>query len=210
MIEFKFSGFGLPTKRHSLTCHIQRETFRFRSSCHYTDVDVYCGWVYLCGYVCVGVHVVVSWIQIWLVVVSGVVYSLHNVVQFITTQYVSGWKESGECHCQPTVKHSRYYIVNKQKQQPNFLVWVWCLRIVTTTRKTQEMLTTSIGFLPGLDDPHPQSHCSRTLDMGSGPSLITMSWVEYNVGLPWVEFEYKESWYSNSTQGQGHCTQTQF
>ncbi len=28
-----------------------------------------------------------------------------------------------------------------------------------------------------------------------------MSWVEYNVGLSWIEFEFKESWYSNSTQG---------
>jgi len=26
-----------------------------------------------------------------------------------------------------------------------------------------------------------------------------MSWVEYKVGLSWVDFEYKKSWYSNST-----------
>jgi hypothetical protein len=45
---------------------IQRETSRFRRSCHYTDIDAHCGWVYLCGYVCVGVHVIVHWIQMWL------------------------------------------------------------------------------------------------------------------------------------------------
>ena len=30
----------------------------------------------------------------------------------------------------------------------------------------------------------------------SGPSLITMSWVEYNVGVSWVEYKYSK--YSNS------------
>ncbi len=41
----------------------------------------------------------------------------------------------------------------------------------------------------------------------SGPSLITMStWVEYKKFLWWVEFEYNDSWYSNSTHERGHST----
>jgi hypothetical protein len=141
--------------------------------------------------------------------------------------YVSGWKESGESQCQPTVNHNRYYIVNKQKKQPNFWVWAWCLRIEAhrkygcTEPKPDcpppawlqrnkekdcgwtwgsseilpqgrhrkcclpalgsiyalESLFYLIGYsvgetithcrrLAGLDDPHPQSHCSRSVDMG--------------------------------------------
>jgi hypothetical protein len=59
------------------------------------------------------------------------VNSLHNTVVAAVYHYSVCIRIEGirECQCQPTVNHSRYYIVNKQKKQPNFWVWAWCLRI---------------------------------------------------------------------------------